>query len=156
MNLQITKAVVADIDTLNRISLASKKHWRYPQDWIDHWREDLKVTTTHFEEHQVIKAVLENEGQEIIVGFCIVGETDQEYEVLHLWVDPPYIGKGYGKTLLNQALEMAITTPKDILVEADPNAEAFYKAMGFVTFDEVKSIYPEGRVLPLMRKSINN
>ncbi|OJJ19937.1 hypothetical protein BKI52_15785 [marine bacterium AO1-C] len=155
MNLYITNAVVEDIETLNRISLASKKHWGYPQDWIDHWREDLKVTPTHFEEHKVIKAVLEND-KNTIVGFCIVGETEQEYEVLHLWVDPPYIGKGHGKTLLNKALEMAMITPKDILVEADPNAEAFYKVMGFVTFDEVKSIYPEGRVLPLMRKTVDS
>ena len=149
MNINIIKAVQEDIPTLNRISLASKQHWGYPQEWIDHWREDLKVTPTHFKENIVIKAVLDTN----IIGFCIMGETDNEYEVLHLWIDPPYIGKGYGKTLLNQSMEMVITQPKDILVEADPYAESFYKKMGFDTIGEVKSVYPEGRVLPLMRKS---
>ncbi len=154
MDLQIIKATIEDTERLNHISLASKQHWGYPQDWIDHWREDLKVIPAYFEEHQVIKAEVEDQGEKNIVGFCIIGETEQAYEVLHLWVDPPYIGKGYGKVLLNQALEMSMATPKDILVEADPNAEAFYQSQGFVTFDQVKSIYPEGRVLPLMRKSI--
>ena len=149
MNVNIIKAVQEDVPTLNRISLASKQHWGYPQEWIDHWREDLKVTPTHFQENTVIKAMLDT----TIIGFCIMGETDNEYEVLHLWIDPPYIGKGYGKTLLNQSMEMVITQPKDILVEADPYAESFYKKMGFDTIGEVKSVYPEGRVLPLMRKS---
>lgn len=149
MNVNIIKAVQEDIPTLNRISLASKQHWGYPQEWIDHWREDLKVTPTHFQENTVIKAMLDT----TIIGFCIMDETEKKYEVLHLWIDPPYIGKGYGKILLNQSMDMVITQPKDILVEADPYAESFYKKMGFDTIGEVKSVYPEGRFLPLMRKS---
>jgi ribosomal protein S18 acetylase RimI-like enzyme len=149
--LQILEATPDDIPRLNQISIASKKHWGYPDDWIAHWREALTITPNDFVQSVVLKAVLGNE----IIGFCIIGETPNEYEVLHLWLEPTYIGKGYGKTLLNQALAQVTTQPKDIIVEADPYAEPFYAKMGFVTFDQVAGTYPAGRVLPLMRKTYN-
>lgn len=148
MNLQVTPATTEDIPTLNKISIASKKHWGYPNEWIEHWRDDLALTPKDFEESVVLNAVLENR----IIGFCVMGETAEVYEVFHLWLDPAYIGKGYGKTLLAQSLAKVVVKPKDIIVEADPYAEAFYAKMGFVTYSKVASSYPEGRVLPVMRK----
>lgn len=150
MNLTITQAIVADIETLNKISIASKRHWGYPDDWIEHWRDDLTLKPEEFQEHKVFKAVLDSK----IIGFCVMGETEEVYEVLHLWLDPTYIGKGYGKTLLSEVLAKVVLQSKDIIVEADPYAEPFYVKQGFVTFDQVASIYPEGRVLPVMKKQV--
>lgn len=150
MRLIITKAVVENIETLNKISIASKKHWGYPDDWIEHWRDDLTLKPEEFQEHQVFKAVLDGK----IIGFCVMGETKEAYEVLHLWLEPTYIGKGYGKALLNEALAKVVLQPKDIVVEADPYAAPFYAKQGFVTFDQIASIYPAGRVLPVMKKQV--
>lgn len=149
--LQIIEATLDDIPRLNQISIASKKHWGYPEDWIAHWREALTITPKDFSQSTLLKAILNNE----IVGFCAIEESPDVYEILHLWLEPTHIGKGYGKSLLNQTLAQVATQPKDIIVEADPYAEPFYAKMGFVTFDQVAGTYPVGRVLPLMRKTYN-
>lgn len=62
-----------------------------------------------------------------------------------------FMGKGLGRRLLEAALPLAVKEPKPIIVESDPNAEAFYAKLGFVTFDRIES-YPPGRYLPVMRK----
>ena len=73
-------------------------------------------------------------------------EHSKEYEILHLWLLPEYIGKGYGKKLLR----------KVIILTADPNAESFYQKQGFRTYSRVES-YPKGRFLPMMmRKDFDN
>ena len=43
-----------------------------------------------------------------------------------------------------------VNEPKEIIVESDPNAEAFYTSQGFETFDKIES-FPKGRFLPVMR-----
>ncbi|EAY26315.1 GNAT family N-acetyltransferase [Microscilla marina] len=148
MTVQIIKANIDDIPKLNKISIASKKHWGYPDAWIAQWHEALTISPNDLVESIIFKAVLDSE----IIGFCALCETPENYEVLHLWLDPAYIGKGYGKTLLTEALARVAVQPKDIIVEADPYAEPFYAKMGFVTIGQVAGTYPPGRVLPLMRR----
>ena len=63
---------------------------------------------------------------------------------------PETIGKGLGKALLLASLGRVVRKDLPILVEADPNAEAFYKKQGFVTYDKKES-FPKGRYLPLMK-----
>ena len=87
-----------------------------------------------------------------IIGFCSVKDQGQQYEVIHLWLLPEFIGKGFGHTLLKEALTAFILEPKPIWVLADPNAESFYKKQGFNTFKKVES-FPKGRYLPLMKKA---
>jgi len=62
----------------------------------------------------------------VIAGFCAIKEKDSEYEIMHLWVKPEYIGKGFGKMLLNETIRHVEKKEKAIIVESDPNAEAFY------------------------------
>ena len=147
--MQSQQATIKDIPRLNLISVESKKHWGYPDDWIEHWRPDLTVTRAFLKENHVLKLVLEGE----IRGFCAISESPEQYEIEHLWVQPAFIGKGLGKFLLEASLEKVVRRPIDIVVVADPNAEGFYTSQGFVTFNAVES-YPKGRFLPLMRKSL--
>lgn len=134
-----------DIEVLNLISLASKRHWKYPEEWIAVWTEDLTLDENDLLESSI--TVLEV--RSVVKGFCAIKKNSDHYEVLHLWLLPELIGKGLGKTLLNKSLKQV---PKDwpILVEADPNAEEFYKKQGFITYGKKES-FPKGRHLPLMK-----
>ncbi len=145
--VRIRPADKEDLPTLNRISVASKKHWGYPEEWLEKWRADLTLTEAQVGEGAV--RVLEIDRR--AAGFCSIVEQPGYYEVVHLWLLPEYIGKGYGKWLLQQTIEAAAEHPKPILVEADPHAEVFYRSQGFATFDRVES-YPPGRFLPVMRR----
>ncbi|MEO0876200.1 MAG: GNAT family N-acetyltransferase [Bacteroidota bacterium] len=139
---------IKDLPTLNHISLASKAHWGYPQQWLQHWKDDMLLREKHLTQYNILLAELAGE----VVGFCAISEEITEYQVEHLWLLPKHIGKGYGKRLLEQALASFTTTDKPILVEADPHAEAFYQRQGFVTFSKIES-YPPGRFLPVMKKT---
>ena len=136
-----------DLPTLNIISTRSKQYWNYPDEWLVRWKPTLRLTLQQLLEQEV--TVLEIGEQ--IAGFCSILEHEDHYEIMHLWLLPEFIGKGYGKKLLQEAINRAVVHFKPIVVEADPNAEAFYAAQGFVTYDQVES-YPKGRFLPVMKK----
>ncbi len=144
--IKFRAAEVADIELLNRISVSSKRHWNYPEEWILKWIDDLSLNENDLLESSVI--VLEID--EVLKGFCSVSEEIDHYEVLHLWLLPELIGRNLGKALLTKTLEQVIQHDLPVLVEADPNAEAFYKKQGFVTYDKKES-FPKGRYLPLMK-----
>lgn len=141
-------ATINDLPILNQISWQSKAFWGYPEEWMEQWRADLTITEEILNTQSVL--LLEEAGATI--GFCVISEGATQYEVEHLWILPEHIGKGFGKQLLNQALDQFITTQKPIQVVADPNAEAFYQRQGFETFKQLESS-PAGRFLPVMKKA---
>lgn len=145
--MEIRKAIAKDIPELNRVSIASKKHWGYPDEWIANWLDELTLTPEKFVRQNILVGELNGE----IIGFCSITESESEYEILHLWVVPQFIGQGYGKKILTRTMDEFVTSDKPIIVEADPNAESFYKSLGFETFDKVES-FPKGRLLPVMKK----
>lgn len=149
MSPKVEKAEIQDIELLNQISIASKMYWDYPQEWLEYWKDSLSLKEEDFSIQSIYKLV-ENA---TILGFCPIKETKEAYEIYHLWIKPDCIGKSYGKFLLNESLQRIVSQAKPILVEADPNAEAFYQRQGFLTFSQVES-YPSGRYLPLMKKEI--
>jgi N-acetylglutamate synthase-like GNAT family acetyltransferase len=147
MEVVVLKAQLGDMETLNKISVESKMHWNYPVEWLEQWIDDLRLTENDFLTQEIYK--IEKNG--LIIGFCSIQEKEQNYEITHLWIRPDYIGRGYGKILLNQTITNVVKKEKEIIVEADPNAEQFYKSQGFVIFSKVES-FPKGRFLPVMKK----
>lgn len=148
---KVFKAQIEEIDILNRISFHSKQHWGYPEEWMELWKEDLLLTERDFEVQQIYKLVLEK----MIIGFCAIQELPEVYDVTNLWIEPTQIGKGFGKLLLSFCIEKVVRNDKPIIVEADPNAEAFYASQGFVTYGQKESL-PKGRFLPVMKKTLSH
>lgn len=146
--MKFRPAEIKDIEVLNLISLTSKRHWKYPEEWISVWKEDLTLDENDLLESSIIVLEIRN----VVKGFCALKEHSDHYEVLHLWLLPELIGKGLGKALLNNSLEQVVLKEWPILVEADPNAEEFYKKQGFKTYGKKES-FPKGRYLPLMKMS---
>lgn len=144
--MKFRSATIEDLMHLNLISFASKRHWGYPEKWIENWKEDLTITETDLGLYKTLLLELEKK----IIGFCSIKDQIDHYEVLHLWVLPEFIGKGYGKALLKETLSSFIVENKSIYVLADPNAEPFYIKQGFVTIKKRES-FPKGRYLPLMK-----
>ncbi len=145
--LKFRSAEIQDQSHLNQISIASKKHWGYPDDWIAQWLEDLFISSETLIQNTVQIAQVD----ERIIGFCCVLEEEEYLAIAHLWILPEFIGKGYGKDLLNYTLGFLSHKGKPIEVVSDPNAEEFYKKQGFNTIGRIES-FPPGRFLPLMRK----
>lgn len=142
-------ADINDLEALNTISVKSKRYWGYPETWIRKWMDELTLDKVKFSRQNIL--VVEDEG--ILVGFASIIETPESYEILHLWILPEFIGKGFGKQLLEKTIEKFVAADKEIIVVADPNAEKFYQSQGFIAFDRVES-FPKGRFLPIMKKRI--
>ncbi len=64
-------------------------------------------------------------------GFYALVERGSKVELEHLWVLPEHIGTGIGRALFDHAVRKAAALGATILsIEADPNAEGFYRRMG--------------------------
>jgi GNAT superfamily N-acetyltransferase len=143
--LKIRRALGEDAATLTKIAHDAKRHWGYPEHWIEHWQEDLTISSDFITNNLVYVAEREN----AILGFyaLVLGERA---ELEHMWVAPEHIGTGIGKELFIHAMQTAaghnIST---IEISADPNAEGFYQSMGAHRIGQVSSeIDGQTRTLP--------
>ena len=143
------RAILDDLPKLNYISVESKKYWQYPDEWIQKWKPDLMIAEEDLAENSITVAV----SGENVVGFCAILEHREKYEIIHLWLLPEFIGKGFGKLLLEEALKNAINEPKPVIVESDPNAEAILSPDKGLSHSIKVESYPPGRFLPLMKKT---
>jgi GNAT superfamily N-acetyltransferase len=73
-----------------------------------------------------------------------------------LFVEPDAIGTGVGRLLIEHVCRRAAGEGMTSLsIDADPNAEAFYLAMGAVRVGESPSQSIPGRLLPQLRLSVS-
>jgi GNAT superfamily N-acetyltransferase len=145
----IRSALPEEANTLTQIALDAKRHWGYPENWIQHWEADLTITPDFIDQNQVF--VIEEDGE--VKGFyalCVDGSTA---ELEHMWVTPAYIGTGIGKELFLDAMDRATALRvNEIELSADPNAAGFYRRMGATQIGEVESeIDGHSRKLPRMK-----
>jgi len=142
----IEEASPKDASLLSDIAWQSKKHWGYPDAWMELWRDDLTITAELIENNHCCKLL--HEGK--TAGYAIICSIANGFEIEHCFVLPAYIGKGCGSTLLKHMLAEAQYQGTQFDVLADPNAVTFYEKFGFKTVENIPS-KPAGRTLPLMR-----
>ena len=145
---EIVRAEPDDADTLTRIAFAAKRYWGYPERWIEQWQEALTITPEFIRRNEVYAAISE----EGITGFYALVGRGREVELEHLWVSPERIGTGVGRPLFDDAVQRAASLGAHVVsIEADPNAEGFYRRMGAERVGEtVYEIEGQKRVLPLL------
>jgi len=144
--VQIRPARIEDAATLTTIAQDAKRHWGYPEHWIEHWQDDLTISPDFVVANQVY--VAESEGD--LLGFYALIIRDDKAELDHMWVAPAHIGTGVGKELFIHAMQNAARRDiSEVEISSDPNAEGFYRKMGAHRSGEtVADIDGERRVLP--------
>jgi N-acetylglutamate synthase-like GNAT family acetyltransferase len=152
MNLLIRRAKPEEAKVLTDIAHAAKRHWGYPEKWIQHWQTDLTITPEFIATNEVYVAM---NGEEI-VGCCAIAFNGSLAELEHMWIKPEHIGTGVGQALFLYVKERAANLKIPALeLSADPNAVGFYERMGATRIGEVRSeIEGEPRVLPRMKIGI--
>jgi N-acetylglutamate synthase-like GNAT family acetyltransferase len=154
MNLQIRRAKPDEADVLTEIAHAAKRHWGYPENWIEHWQADLTITPEFISQNEMYVAM---NGEEI-VGCCAIAFDESVAELEHMWIKPGHISTGVGRALFLHVKERAGTLQVPALeLSADPNAEGFYERMGARRIGEVRSeIEGQPRVLPRMAVNLGS
>ena len=142
----IRPAVKEEAAKLSEIALEAKRFWGYPEHWIKHWQADLTLSPEYLTTNPVFLA----EKDEQILGFYALIIREEKAELDHLWVAPQHIGSGVGKQLFVHAMQSAARrNVSELEIEADPNAEGFYRKMGAHRIGETTSeIDGEPRTLP--------
>ena len=152
MKVSIRRSRASESDRLTEIAHLAKRHWGYPERWIELWKDILTITPDFISTYEVYSA---DDGRDILGFYALIMNGDKA-TLDHLWIDPKYIGMGLGKELFNHAVEKAAEMRAAIIeVESDPNAEGFYKHMGARRIGETSSeLDGHERILPLLALEI--
>ncbi|HEX8136335.1 MAG TPA: GNAT family N-acetyltransferase [Pyrinomonadaceae bacterium] len=147
----IRPAIASEAELLTELALRSKGHWGYDAEFLRDCRVDLTVTPQFINSSPVY--VLEEEGR--VAGFYSLSGEGAEVELMHLFVEPWAIGRGFGRLLFRHAVEEARSLGFErMMIGSDPFALQFYEAMGARRVGEVASIVRPGRMLPLLHYSL--
>lgn len=155
VNFEIRRANPDHADILTGIAHASKRHWGYPERWINHWRDELTLTERFIAAHSVYAAFAETKP----LGFyALLLPGDAKASIEHMWVHPDHMGSGVGRGLFEHAMELARRSGARVLeILSDPNASGFYEHMGAIQAGEQKSTLDgQPRVLPLYRLGLRS
>src|SRR5580765_1280738 len=149
MEIQIRQGKPAEATTLTAIAHAAKRHWGYPEEWIQKWQTDLTITPDFITDNQVFVAIVSDE----IVGCCALVVGDSSAEIEHMWIKPEYMGSGVGRALFIHVRDRATELHLPALeLSAAPNAEGFYERMGAARIGEVRAdMGGRARFLPRMK-----
>jgi N-acetylglutamate synthase-like GNAT family acetyltransferase len=143
-DLTFRAALPDEVDALTELVIRSKAHWGYSDEFMESCRAELTIHPDQIAPSRI--TVAEAEGRVVAVA-SLEGEPLQG-ELGSLFVDPDMIGKGVGRGLFGHMADVARGIGiRTLVLDADPNAEPFYEAMGFVCVGVVSSGSIPGRTL---------
>lgn len=147
MGVLIRPARATEAGILTDLALRSKAHWGYDAQFLEACRDELTVAANEVTRR---RAMVADRGGHIL-GFTTLEGEPPTGVLGMMFVDPQAIGQGIGRLLF----EHNIAAGRDLgftqlTIDADPNAEPFYRAMGAVRIGNVPSGSIAGRVLPQM------
>lgn len=136
-----------EAESLSELASRSKAYWGYDEAFMEACRDELTVSAAEVTARRA--TVTEHDGQ--VLGFATLEGRPPQGALGMLFVDPDSIGKGIGRLLLDHMVVMA----RDLgfvrlMIDADPNAEPFYLAMGAERIGSTPSGSIPGRTLPLL------
>ncbi|WP_329580695.1 GNAT family N-acetyltransferase [Streptomyces sp. NBC_01361] len=144
MELSIRPARPEEAGFLTDLALRSKAHWGYDAEFLASCREEL--TLGGAELVGLRAAVAERDGN--VVGFTTLEGEPPRGVLGMMFVDPSAIGQGIGRLLFDHTVKTAQGLGfRQFTLDADPNAEPFYEAMGAVPVGVVPSGSISGRTL---------
>jgi GNAT superfamily N-acetyltransferase len=144
----IRRARPDEAPLLSDLALRAKGHWGYDAAFLEACRAELTIAPESIMQRDIF--VVEEDGR--VLGFYALAGAIPEAELDDLFVEPDAIGKGYGRLLWDHAAaRMRESGATSFIIQADPYAEGFYRAMGAERIGEAPSGSIPGRMLPLLR-----
>ena len=145
--MKIIPAQATHAGLLTELTMRSKAHWGYSQAQMESWREDLTISEKYIKDHAVF--LLESD-QKVPGYYSFFSLPDGLVKLDNLFVDPIYMGKGFGRHLMSDFIQRAkVLGFQQVTLDADPHAESFYQKYGFTVVSQLESSVP-GRYLPVM------
>ncbi|WP_307814585.1 GNAT family N-acetyltransferase [Glycomyces sp. YM15] len=148
MDIEFRSSRADEAPLISDLAMRSKAHWGYSAEFLEAIRDELTYSPQVCASGTLVVA----ERSDRLVGFYHLIESVPESRLESLFIDPPAIGTGVGRALLQRALLAAEGIgARTVTLEADPNAASFYARFGAVRTGEIPSESIPGRMLPHMR-----
>ena len=153
--VRLRAAAPEEFDLLSRIAFHSKAYWGYSERFMEAFRDELSVSPARLRDERFRYEVCEHNGT--VVGFFALEHIQGPiWELEALFVDPRFIGQGFGRVLIERAIELGMSMgASKIRIQGDPHAEGFYRAAGAIRVGELESASISGRYLPEFEISLN-
>ncbi|HHU0101942.1 TPA: GNAT family N-acetyltransferase [Legionella pneumophila] len=140
----VVKSVQADHDDLikiNALMYRSKSYWGYEREFMDKFMRLFQMTKEYLEKNTVkLFYISEHEQCNKSIGFYSFSVSPKEIELDNFFIDPDYIGKGFGKKMWSTMIEdFKLIGVSRFTLWSDPGAEPFYKKMGCIKIGVKKS-----------------
>ena len=143
---------------LTALALRSKAFWGYDAAFMAACVPSLTISAERIAAPGEHVFVAEDAGG-TIVGFAALRPDTpggRDAELVDLFIEPGVIGRGYGRRLWQHTIEAARALGvRRVRIASDPFAESFYLRQGAERVGEVPSDAIPGRVLPLLRFTID-
>jgi N-acetylglutamate synthase-like GNAT family acetyltransferase len=139
--------------SLSELAFRAKAHWGYSDDFMAACRDELTYPPELVSAGGFAVAEIDSR----VAGFYALSKVSPNSgELEAVFVDPERIGSGVGRALLDHALAAGREAGFErIIVQADPNAAAFYERAGALRIGERESGSIPGRMLPLYEFDLN-
>lgn len=149
--MTIEKANITDHTILTEITKKSKAYWGYSVEQILQWDKNLTITQEYIKGNYVFKLL----NEDLIIGYYSYFIEEKKNVILdNLFIRPEYIGKGFGKYLMDDFLNKIRESEfEKIILDSEPNAEAFYSKVGFVKVGEFETSI-KNRFMPIMEMKL--
>src|SRR5947207_398162 len=119
MNITIRPADATEAILLTALAQEGKRHWGYPDEWLDVWRDELTITPAYITDN-LVRCGCIDDGR--VVGFYALEAEDIGFRLAHLWLAPSFIGRGVGRRLFDHAAQTASDLgAHELRIDADPN-----------------------------------
>lgn len=137
-----------EADAISSLILRSKQVWGYSDDFMARLQPELPVTSADLEVG--FAEVLELPAA--MLGYYRLLRREPCAWLEDLFIDPGFVGLGYGRQLFERATDVARSWGcTELGFDTDPNAEAFYIHLGARRFETIASNVIPGRTYPRMR-----
>jgi len=151
---KIQRATPEQAGELTALTIVAKRHWNYPEKWIQIWLPLLTITPEYIRKNETWAAM---QGDRCTAYYSL--KQDGGFLWLdNLWVLPEFMGQGIGRELFQHALERSrVIGANSLRIESDPNAQSFYEKMGARKIGEQRGeVDGQPRVLPVMEVYCEN
>ncbi len=149
--MKIEKATPKDYEILTQITKKSKAYWGYSEEQIEKWNDNLTISQNYIQTNTVFKLTNKNT---IIGYYSYINKQENIVKLDNLFILPDYIGKGFGKYLIQDFLiRMRDNNCKKITLDSEPNAEKFYQKMGFKKIGQFETSI-KNRFMPIMEMDL--
>ncbi|MFI5999471.1 GNAT family N-acetyltransferase [Streptomyces sp. NPDC051366] len=130
--VKLRAAGAGEAEALTALVLRSKAYWGYDAEFLASCAHELRIRAGEVADRRIVVAEDASGGR--VLGVASLEGAAPVARLGLLFVEPDAIGRGVGRQLYRDALRRAAALGfRRLLIDADPHAAGFYRAMGALT-----------------------